>query len=149
MLNHLLTRWLRPATLNTRDHAGRGRWQTRINPPALHRGDSLFQTLLRWIPGETDAWDAAGPSRRLPGTDELPLVRARFVAQLDDIHGTDVEALLARIKRSRSLRDLWHLRPALYMIVARSHDQAEAERRMHRLNPLFPARSAGHGKTRH
>nr|WP_316639514.1 hypothetical protein [uncultured Roseateles sp.] len=152
MLNHLLTRWLRPAALATREHAGRGRWQASVNPPALYRGDSFFQTLMRWIPGETDAWDASGNTRHARTAIELPTVRARFIAQLDDIHRDDVEALLARIRRSRSLRDLWHLRPAVYNMVARALDQTEAEHRMNRLNQLFPAQAgaarAGR-KTRH
>ncbi|TDP64315.1 hypothetical protein [Roseateles toxinivorans] len=140
MLNRLLTRWLRPTAPPTRERADIGRWQASINPPSLYRGDSFFQTLLRWMPGETDAWDAIGHSRGIGAHDELPVMRARFIAQLDDIHRDDVEALLARIKRSRSLRDLWHLRPAVYNMVARAHDQGEAELRMHGINQMFPAR---------
>jgi len=152
MLNRILTRWLRPAAPPPRERAGLGRWQASINPPALYRADSFFQTLLRWMPGETDAWDAIGNSRNVGAHDELPMMRARFIAQLDDIHRDDVETLLARIKRSRSPRDLWHLRPAVYTMVARALDQTEAEHRMNCLNRLFPSRAgaaqAGR-KTRH
>lgn len=141
MLNRILTRWLRPSAPPTGERTYLGRWQASINPPALYRGDSFFQTLMRWMPGETDAWDAIGHGRSIGAHDELPVLRARFIAQLDDIHRDDVEALLARIRRSRSLRDLWHLRPALYNMVARALDQTEAEHRMNCLNQLFPARA--------
>jgi len=118
----------------------------------MYRGDSFFQTLMRWMPGEADAWDAVSKARGVGAQDELPMMRARFIAQLDDIHRDDVEALLARIRRSRSLGDLWHLRPALYNMVARAHNQGEAELRMHGINQMFPAgpgaRRAGR-KTRH
>ena len=136
MLNQLLNRWLRPAK-PPRRHAVQNRWQASVNPPAPHRGDSFLQTLMRWIPGETDAWAATSDTRP---AGELPVMRERFLVKLDDIHSDDVEGVLTRIRRSRSLSDLWHLRPAVFNLVARAHDQAEAEVRMACLNRLFATR---------
>ena len=49
------------------------------------------------------------------------------------------------IAGSHSLRELWHLRAGVYNTVGRQHSEAEAERRIERLNQHFPTRAARPG----
>lgn len=133
----LISRWIHPM-LGSRPQVPFSPHLTSINPPALRHSDSLMQTLLRWIPGESDAW-GAGTSARSPRQQaSLAAVRKEFEAALDDIHSDDIDELLKRVRKSRSLRDLWHLRGAVFNVMARAHTQAEAEHRMARLNQRFP-----------
>ncbi|MDC8773246.1 hypothetical protein [Roseateles albus] len=67
----------------------------------------------------------------------VPNARAAFEACLSGLHSGDIEELQRSIQRSRSLRDLWHLRTWLYTEVARAFSQAEAEVRLSRLNAHF------------
>ncbi|MCV2357247.1 hypothetical protein LNV09_24140 [Paucibacter sp. B2R-40] len=67
----------------------------------------------------------------------VPNARAAFEACLNGLHSSDIEELQRSIQRSRSLRDLWHLRTWLYTEVARAFSQAEAELRLSRLNAHF------------
>ncbi|MCV2371201.1 hypothetical protein [Roseateles oligotrophus] len=67
----------------------------------------------------------------------MPNARAAFEACLKGLHSDNIEELQRSIQRSRSLRDLWHLRTWLYTEVARAYSQAEAELRLNRLNAHF------------
>lgn len=135
MLNAILSRWARtraaasPSTLER---------STLVASPARSGGDSLWQSLLRWMPGETDPWGARAQTK--PAS-ELPAARAEFEACLADLPGESVTELLRSIRRSRSLRDLWHLRTWLYTEVARAHSQQQAEQTLARLKPFFVGRN--------
>ena len=59
---------------------------------------------------------------------EKPLVLPR-TATIADIDGSGADALRQRIDASGSLRDLWHLRSALYRIIGLAHAQAAARSR--------------------
>lgn len=71
--------------------------------------------------------------------------RSDFYDALADITGADAQLLTRRLERTRSLRELWHLRAVLYNLVATQRDQAEAERRLLVLNRHFPTRSPRSG----
>lgn len=96
-------------------------------------GDSLLQSLLRWLPGEADPWGGQAKPALKPNL--LPQVRSEFLACLRGLTGTD--ELERSIGRARCLRDFWHLRGSLYTEVARHYSQAEAESRLAALAPFF------------
>jgi hypothetical protein len=98
--------------------------------------DSIWQTLLRLMPGEADPWGATLPCQSVL-LNNVPNARAAFQACLNGLHSADIEELQRSIQRSRSLRDLWHLRTWLYTEVARAYSQAEAELRLSGLNAHF------------
>jgi len=147
MLNAILTRWARTRGALAA-HSPRGTASTL--PPSLQsrsssypppRGlasDSLWQSLLRLMPGEPDPWagKASEPRRHLL-LNNLAAARAQFQACMQGLSGDNIDELQRSVQRSRSLRDLWHLRTWLYTEVARSFSQQEAERRLQALNALF------------
>jgi hypothetical protein len=96
----------------------------------------MWQSLLRLMPGEADPWGAALPCQSVL-LNNVPNARAAFQACLSGLHSGDIEELQRSIQRSRSLRDLWHLRTWLYTEIARAYSQAEAELRLGRLNAHF------------
>jgi hypothetical protein len=74
--------------------------------------------------------------------DRLAAARLDFADALDDVRtGASFEAR-SRIAVTRSLHELWHFREQVFSLVACRHDQAEASRRMARLNRHF-GRGAG------
>lgn len=79
----------------------------------------------------------------------LETVRAEFAAAIADCI-YDAESILPgdvlmRINTARSLHELWHLRAALYQVVALRHSQREAEQRLQRLARHFPTRAPRSG----
>jgi len=109
-----------------------------VCPPSLRvPPDSPWRRMLFWLSAPTPA-DAAPPINR------LPRVREDFLHCLDHLPEQDACAraeLRRRIGLARSLRELWHLRPDVYRLVAVSHSQQEAERRLGELNRHFPTRA--------
>ncbi|MDM4764959.1 hypothetical protein [Pelomonas sp. SE-A7] len=125
MLNTLFSRWNRSPELAAPST------QSRSSTSSV---DTLFQSLLRLIPGEADPWrNQPKPSHR----ETLSRARGEFLQGLQDVQGEMLPPLLTAIRSSRSLRDLWHLRPAVYTEVARCHSQYEAERRLAKLDSFF------------
>jgi len=153
MLNVLLTRWARrrAASLNRMQASGRHSSQpgpshlnsrTHSMPPgrSAPAPDSIWQSLLRWMPGEADPWAGKPSPTRGPGLlNNLTAARAQFQACMQGLSGDTIDELQRSVQRSRSLRDLWHLRTWLYTEVARAFSQQEAERRLQELNALFLA----------
>lgn len=107
-------------------------------------------------------WQRAVPAWRLwlkTRWDELlgrPLLSARSQAMLDDarldfadtladLYTPQAEDLHERIRKARSLRELWHLRSELFSLVSMYHGQADAQARLEALNRHFPIRAAGSG----
>jgi len=117
MLNALLTRWTRsrPSTSSSFGRAA--------------AGDSLWQSLLRLIPGDAEPQPTF--------FNNMPAARAGFEACLAGLHGDSIDELMLSVRRSRSLRDLWHLRTWVYTEVARAFSQHEAEARLAVLNRHF------------
>ena len=70
----------------------------------------------------------------------LEAVREDFLASIDDLDSRDVEHLRRQIESARSLRELWHLRAAVYRVVAVSLSQSHAEARLAGLDGHFPSR---------
>lgn len=138
MLNAFFSRWTRSALPGDLPTA----------PVATVRSgnsvDSLFQSLLRLIPGEADPWGQQKPEPRA-SRNHLARARAEFLRGLTDVQSDFAEPLQTAIRRSRTLRDLWHLRTAVYTEVARSHSQYEAERRLAQLDRFFEPASGRRG----
>jgi hypothetical protein len=123
-----------------------GAWRANrleVNPPALWTDpEPAWRQIRRWVAqlrrrgsSAPETAPAAAPGDRLSGA------RADFGAALADVPGTASADLQTRVRHARSLRELWHLRTELYSLVARVHMQAEAERRLDRLNAHFPTRT--------
>lgn len=158
MLNVLLTRWARRRAASLIRMQASGRHSTQPGPNHLNSRthsmppgrstatqDSIWQSLLRWMPGEPDPW--AGKSvqpRSHVLLNNLSAARAQFQACMQGLSGDNIEELQRSVQRSRSLRDLWHLRTWLYTEVARTFSQQEAERRLQQLNALFMGGSQTH-----
>jgi len=79
------------------------------------------------------------------GGDEsrLAALRRAFVDALHDIDTPASVDLALRATHARSMRELWHLRPELYNLIARALSQVEAERRVALVNAHFPDSSGG------
>ncbi len=137
MLNDILSRWARrrAASLHRLSASG-GDSSQMASGRSGQAVDTIWQSILRWMPGEADPWGAAGPPPH-QRSDNMPAARAEFEACLRGLDSERVAELQRSIRRSRSLRDLWHLRTWLYTEVARSFSQAEAELRLQALRPVF------------
>ena len=71
----------------------------------------------------------------------LALVKLEFHSGMQGLNSDDAQRLTEQIERARSLRELWHLRSALFGLLAVAVDQSEAERRLGVLNRHFPMRA--------
>lgn len=119
--------------------AASSRMRLEVRPPSLrHKPSSPWQQLVFWLM-------APAPMDSAPPLDRLPAVQAEFLNCLDDTAGDEACRLADRISGARSLRELWHLRAAVYGVVARQHNQAEAQVRVDGLNRHFPTRSPRSG----
>lgn len=119
--------------------ASRIGWRGEVCPPSLRQAPCApLARLWFWL-------TAPGPLEASPPSDRLPPVRQDFVDTLGDVAPDAASDLLQRIGRTRSLRELWHLRTEVYRVVALEHSQFEAERRVARLNRHFPTRSPRSG----
>ena len=67
----------------------------------------------------------------------LAEARLDFAETLHDVRTDAAFALQARIARTRSLPELWHLREPCFSLVAHAHGQPEAMRRLATLNRHF------------
>ncbi len=119
--------------------AASSRPRLEVQPPSLrHKPATHWERVVFWLM-------APAPMDAAPPLNRLPEVRAEFAACLHDTRGVDAKLLVGRIERTRSLRDLWHLRTDVFDCVARQHSQAEAESRVSSLNRHFPTRSPRSG----
>lgn len=119
--------------------ASRIGWRAEVCPPSLRQApQSGWNKLWFWLM-------TPGPLHASPSLSRLPPVRQDFLDSLSDIASTAADALSERIDQARSLRELWHLRAELYNVVAISHSQREAERRVSELNRHFPTRTPRSG----
>ena len=129
-----LTRW----RLSRSGFASSSRLRDEVKPPSLRCAPaSGWQRLKFWVL-------APSPAEAAPPLSQLPKVRADFLACLDDTTGDEAAALTLRIERSKSLRELWHLRTSLFGCLARQFSQTEAQVRVKGLARHFdPAACAG------
>ena len=124
-----------------------------ICPPSLFQGSALAASgwrsgLREWL---STGWNAStrglqGRARGHAWRDQaaesrLCAVRNEFTAALQDVSTQEVALLCHRIAIAQSLRELWHLRPQVFNLVALRFSQAEAQCRVDRLNRHFPTRS--------
>jgi hypothetical protein len=112
-----------------------------VRPPALI-GDAepMARRALRWI-------GRGGPlgARRHDPAARLRSIREEFGATLDDVNTQNAGFLQHRVRNARSMRELWHLRPEIYNVIALHHSQSEAHARLARLNRHFPTRAPRSG----
>lgn len=107
-----------------------------VRPPSLrHAPTPWLQRLLFWLIAPSPQ-DASPPLNRLPG------VQREFRVALADLSGEACDALMARINRARSLRELWHMRLDVYNLIAQARTEYEAAQRLALLNRHFPRRAA-------
>lgn len=123
--------------------------RTEVFPP-----DRLYR-VSRWRRGLRDwlnaGWDVSRPAElnalpfrsSKPQSSPSPMaeVRHAFVDALDDIDTDAAQAVRERIARARSPRELWHLRTAVYTLIATQHSELQAQSRMATLNRHFPLRT--------
>lgn len=123
--------------------------RTEVFPPdRLYRVARWRRGLREWL---NTGWDVSRPaelndlsSRKTtrPATPSpVAEMRDAFVQALDDLDTEAAQALREQIARARSPRELWHLRPAVYTLIATQHSEAQAQSRMTTLNHLFPLRT--------
>jgi hypothetical protein len=119
--------------------AASSRLRVEVRPPSLrHKPASVWQRLVFWVM-------APAPLDAAPPLHTLPAVRAAFTGCLHDLAPEHAAGLVDHIARARSLRDLWHLRAAVFRCVSLHHSQAEAESRLASLNRHFPTRAPRSG----
>jgi hypothetical protein len=133
------------------------RRRTDVCPPSLLQGNLLAAT--GWRAGLRDwlstGWNTASgglqgrvsgrAGRGGAGESHLCAVRSEFLTALQDIRTQEVALLRHRIGIAHSLRELWHLRPEVFKLVALRFSQTEAQCRLDRLNRYFPTRSPRSG----
>jgi len=138
MLHHLLLRHPRRPAL-----ASPSAMRVEVCPPALFRGrESLMQRWLRWLRAPEPLLLPVQPADSM---ERLREVRREFAEALFDIDTQHAEYLSDRMLRCRSLRELWHLRPEMFNLIAVQRSQEEAERRLAILNRHFPTRAPRSG----
>ena len=139
------------------ERPAQARGRTEICPPSLVQGSALVAGgwragLREWLSTGWNAsasglqgqpWARAGRDRC--ADQRLRAVRNEFLAALQDIGTQEVASLRHRIGIAHSLRELWHLRPQVFKLVALCFSQAEAQCRLDHLNRHFPTRSPRSG----
>jgi hypothetical protein len=130
-----------------------GKVRIAVRPPALQPwldSDSGLSDLPNssWL--DSSPYAAQEVVRRSPlatlrpkGITPLPAVRCEFLSSLQDLPSEACDDLENRIRGSRSLRELWHLRAELFKLVAVHRDQRAAQERLTRLNRHFPSNVMG------
>ena len=131
----------------------RGKVRIAVRPPALQPwldSDSDLSDLpdSNWLDSRPYAAQADTPRSPLPAlrprhVTPLPAVRNEFLSSLQDLPGEACNDLEGRIRGSRSLRELWHLRSELFKVVAVHRDQRAAQERLTSLNRHFPSNVMG------
>ena len=122
----------------------RGKVRIGAGPPELHPwldSDSGLSNLpdSSWLDSsaylvQQETRRALRPRRITP----LIAVRNEFLSSLQDLPSDTCIGLEGRIRASRSLRELWHLRAELFKLVAVHRDQRSAQERLALLNRHFP-----------
>lgn len=123
--------------------------RTEVFPPErLYRATRWRAGLRDWL---NTGWDVstpapleASPSRALaPQANALPMAELRkaFAEALDDIDADIAQPVCNLIARARAPRELWHLRTAVYTLIATQHSESQAQLRMNTLNCHFPQRT--------
>jgi hypothetical protein len=106
-----------------------------VCPPSLVP-QAAGSGMRRWL-RRLGAFDttAADPLKRVLA------VREEFALALEGIDSQHAQFLQHRIRHQRSLRELWHLRAEMFVLIAQAFTEHEAERRMAPLARHFPLRA--------
>lgn len=128
-----LRQFFRPSSQLPSLNSGLSRLEVR--PPSLrHVPGSAWQQLMFWLV-------APAPHEASPPLNRLPTVCAEFKAALADIANDARRDLMFRINEAHSLRDLWHMRMAVYNLIALHRSEFDAAQRLAALNRHFPVRT--------
>lgn len=123
--------------------------RTEVFPPdRLYRVTRWRRGLRDWLntgwdvsrPAELNEWPPGSPTHP-PAPSPMAEMRPAFVQALVDLDTEAAQALRNRIARARSPRELWHLRTAVYTLIATQLSEAQAQSRMDALNRHFPLRT--------
>lgn len=123
--------------------------RTEVFPPErLYRASRWRGGLRDWLntgwgvstPTPLDALPSRASARQtVPSS--IAALRLAFTEALDDIDSEAAQTVRERIVCARSPRELWHLRTAVYTLIATQHSESQAQRRMATLNRHFPLRT--------
>jgi hypothetical protein len=120
-----------------------------VCPPSLLRTSSDSRFNLRdWLNSGWHEGEQAAKQRRRQLNQRRSLVgeaRCDFGHSLRDIRTPEAFELTVRVRLARSLRELWHLRPEIFSLIAVHLSQHEAQARLTQLNRHFPTRAPGSG----
>jgi hypothetical protein len=125
-------------------------------PDRLYRHSRWRGGLRDWL---NTGWEVSSPAAltvervlatRVIEPEPTPFIdiREQFAHALNDIDTDPAAELRAQIERARSPRELWHLRSALFLLVATHHSESQAQARMEPLNRYFPQRATRPGTGR-
>jgi hypothetical protein len=107
-----------------------------VCPPAPRSGhERWWDRVNAWLIGDAPLTPLSEDRQRLEA------VKREFALSIDDVEVPQAGLVLMRVNTAKSMRELWHLRAALYGVIALEHSQTEAERRLARLSRHFPTRS--------
>jgi hypothetical protein len=95
-------------------------------PSSFDTYDSRWRYLTRWLRPGADG-----------GSEEA---RQAFEGALSGLPGEDAEKLRVRVRSANGLRELWHLRSAVFGLLARHGSELQAQQRMAALDRHFPTR---------
>jgi hypothetical protein len=105
-----------------------------VCPPALLAQEEGTTVLRRWL----RRLGAPGAAARDP-LQRVLAVCEEFAHALDGIDNQHAHFLQHRIRHQRSLRELWHLRAEMFVLIAQARTEHEAEQRMAPLARHFTA----------
>lgn len=123
--------------------------RTEVFPPErLYRASRWRSGLRDWL---NTGWDVSRPapldappphaSRHETAPSPIAELRLAFAEALDDIDADAAQTVRDHIARARSPRELWHLRTAVYTLIATQHSESQAQLRIATLNCHFPLRT--------
>jgi hypothetical protein len=115
-----------------------------VCPPATPR----FGVLAWWARALREAAAGRAPGEWVGASANepaLPATQREFTEALAGLAAGDAAAMRERIRRARSMRELWHLRVDVFSLVALHRSQAEADDRLAWLNRRFPTRGPRSG----
>ncbi len=121
--------------------------RTEVFPPErLYRATRWRVGLRDWL---NTGWDTSRPAplealpsrAAAPSSAPMAELRQAFTAALHDIDADISQAVRGQIARARAPRELWHLRTAVYTLIATQHNESQAQLRMNTLNRHFPLRT--------
>jgi len=135
-----------PSSEEHSPHRAGASMQPACPPSPVARRPRWTQRLLDWLLDEPWQRSTNGTAPRDPqpmpsGVTPLSVIRLEFIACLQDVETRRAGILSIRLRRTNSLRELWHLRTEVFNAVAQHNGQAEATARLARLNRHFPARA--------